>query len=119
MFMQLSLRLRIFLFFCLLALGAAALAGGALYFGWARSETELPGAPFITALVTFAFLNTALVAAIWLLIDENVAKPIEKLAAELRLCAHSGVDRAVKTDTAKYLGDLAPAATGAISAAWG
>ncbi|MEL7259176.1 MAG: 3'-5' exonuclease [Pseudomonadota bacterium] len=115
MFTRLSLRLRIFLFFCLLALGAAALAGGALYFGWARSEAVLPGAPFITALVAFAFLNTALVLAIWLLFDENVAKPIDKLASELRLRAHSGVDKEVETDVAKYLGDLAPAAN-AVSA---
>ena len=115
MFTQLSLRLRIFLFFGLLALGGAVLAGGALYFGWSRSETALPSGPFVTALIMFVFLNTGLVAAIWLLFDENVAKPIGKLAAELRLRAHSGVEREVEADVAKYLGDLAPAAN-AVSA---
>jgi len=110
MFTRLSLRIRIFLFFCLLAAGAMGLAGGALWFGWSRAEGDLPAGPFITAFIIFAFLNTGVIAAIWLLFDENVAKPIGKLAAELRLRAHSGVDKAVETDSAKYLGDLAPAA---------
>lgn len=110
MFARLSLRLRIFLFFCLLAAGAVALAGGALYFGWARAEGALPTAPFVTAFLVFALLNTGLVVAVWLLFDENIAKPIDTLAADLRLRAHSGVDTALKTDAARYLGDLAPAA---------
>jgi DNA polymerase III subunit epsilon len=114
MFTRLSLRLRIFLFFCLLAAGGAALAGGALWFGWSRAETALPTAPFITSFIMFAFLNTGLAVAVWLLFDENVAKPINKLSADLRLRAHSGIDGPVDTDAARYLGDLAPAA-GALS----
>lgn len=110
MFTRLSLRLRIFLFFCLMAAGGAALAGGALYFGWARAEDTMPQGPFITAFFIFAFLNIGLMAAIWLLFDENVAKPIGKLAADLRLRAHTNVDRDVDQGAAKYLGDLAPAA---------
>ncbi|MBY5935673.1 3'-5' exonuclease [Tateyamaria omphalii] len=110
MLTRLSLRLRIFLFFCLLAAGGAALAAGALYFGWARGDGALPGGPFVTAFVLFAFLNTGLAAVVWLLFDENVAKPINALAAELRLRAHSGVDREVDAEVARYLGDLAPAA---------
>lgn len=111
MFTRLSLRLRIFLFFCLMAAGGAALAGGALYFGWARADETTPQGPFITAFLIFTFLNTGLMAAIWLLFDENVAKPIGKLAADLRLRAHANVDRDVDQDAAKYLGDLAPAAS--------
>lgn len=110
MLTQLSLRLRIFLFFCFLAVAGAALAGGALYFGWTRAEPGLPAGPFVTAFVMFAFLNAALVVGIWLLFDENVAKPIERLATDLRLRAHSGIDKAVETEAGKYLGDLAPAA---------
>ncbi len=115
MFTRLSLRLRIFLFFCLMAAGGAALAGGALYLGWSRGEAGLPSAPFVTAFSAFAFLNTGLALLIWLLFDEHVAKPITRLAADLRLRAHSGVERAVDIDAAKYLGDLAPAAN-AVSA---
>ncbi|MEM9012784.1 MAG: 3'-5' exonuclease [Pseudomonadota bacterium] len=110
MFTRLSLRLRIFLFFSLLALGGLALAGGALYLGWSRAEPPVPPSPFVTAFLLFAFLNTGLAAAIWLLFDENVAKPIDKLAVDLRLCTQAGVGRALDTEAARYLGDLAPAA---------
>lgn len=110
MFTRLSLRLRVFLFFCLLAAGGAAVAAAALGFGWYRAAEPLPAAPFVTALVIFAFLNTALVLGIWLLFDENVAKPINKLSSDLRLRAHSGLDKPVSTEEARYLGDLAPAA---------
>ncbi|MEL6768908.1 MAG: 3'-5' exonuclease [Pseudomonadota bacterium] len=109
MLARLSLRLRIFLFFGLLALGGAALAGGAMYFGWSRMEPPLPTGPFVTAFLIFAFLNLGFVALVWMLFDENVARPIDKLAADLRLCAHSNVAKAVDTEGAKYLGDLAPA----------
>ncbi|MEL6884604.1 MAG: 3'-5' exonuclease [Pseudomonadota bacterium] len=110
MLTRLGLRLRIFLFFCLVAVAGAALAGGALYFGWSRAEGGLPTAPFVTAFILFAFLNTGLALVIWLLFDENVAKPINQLSAELRVRAHAGVDTSVSTDAARYLGDLAPAA---------
>ena len=110
MFTRLSLRFRIFLFFCLLAVGGAGLAAGALMFGWSRAEQPLPAAPFVTAFVMFAFLNTGLAVAVWLLFDENVAKPINQLSATLRLRAHSGVDGDLDAEAARYLGDLAPAA---------
>jgi len=107
---HLGLRLRIFLFFCLMALGGLVLAAGTLWFGWARATAPMPAAPFVTAFVSFAFLNTGLAVVIWLLFDENVAKPINQLAADLRLRAHAGVDCEVDEAAARYLGDLAPAA---------
>ncbi|MEL7182767.1 MAG: 3'-5' exonuclease, partial [Pseudomonadota bacterium] len=58
----------------------------------------------------FAFLNSGLALGVWLLFDENVAKPIDRLAADLRLRAHAGVEAKVDRDAARYLGDLAPAA---------
>lgn len=111
MFHRLSLRLRVFLFFCLVAFASAALAAGALAFGWSRGEADLPAGPFITAFVAFAFLNTGFALGIWVLFDENMAKPITRLSADLRLRAHSGVGGKVDTDAARYLGDLAPAAS--------
>lgn len=110
MFARLSLRLRIFLFFCLMAVGSAALAGGAIYYGWGRAA-DLPAGPFVTAFVIFTFLNTGLAVGVWLLFDENVAKPINSLAADLRLRAHAGVDTGIDEKAARYLGDLAPAAS--------
>ncbi|MEM6373877.1 MAG: exonuclease domain-containing protein, partial [Pseudomonadota bacterium] len=109
MLTKLSLRFRIFLFFCLLALGGVALAAGALAFGWSRADSLVPVGPFLTAFILFAFLNTGLVVIIWLFFDENIAKPINRLSANLRLRAHSGVDTDVSHDSAQYLGDLAPA----------
>lgn len=109
MFTRLSLRLRVFLFFCLLAAGGTALAAGTLMFGWSRAQGDMVTGPFITAFVSFVFLNTALLLGVWLLFDEHVAKPINRLSAELRLRAHSGVDGPVNLDSARYLGDLAPA----------
>ena len=109
MFKRFSLRLRIFLFFCLLASGAVLLEAVALTVGWWRAEGA-PHQPFMTAFVEFVFLNTALVAAVWFLFDKHVARPIDRLAADLRLRAHCGVDRKVDAHTARYLGDLAPAA---------
>ncbi|PWJ20924.1 3'-5' exonuclease [Jannaschia seohaensis] len=108
MLARLPLRLRIFLFFGFLALGGAALAAGALWLGWSRSEGA--AGPFVTAFLVFAFLNTGLALAVFLLFDEHVAKPIDRLSADLRLRAHSGVDAALSTDAARWLGDLAPAA---------
>ena len=110
MLTRLSLRIRIFLFFCLLAAGAAALAAGALYVGWSRGISDLPTAPFVQAFLVFVFLNTGLALLVWFLFDEHVAKPINRLAADLRLRAHSGLDSPVETRDAKYLGDLAGAA---------
>lgn len=111
MLSRLSLRVRIFLFFCLLCGTAILLAGGALWFGWSREQ--LPASPFLTAFVLFVFLNTGVTMGVWLLFDENVAKPIQRLSSKLRLTAHTDV-KEIASDDARYLGDLAPAA-GALS----
>jgi len=121
MLAQQSLRLRIFLFFCLIAIASLGLAVTALLVGWVRADTSLPSTPFITSIIVFGFLNTGLVLGIWFLFDEHVSKPIDELSAKLRLQVHSGVDANVSIKTAQYLGDLAPAAgalTQAVSSAF-
>ena len=110
MLASLSLRVRIFLFFCLLAMGGMTLAAAALAFGWSRSVEPLPTSPFVTAAVLFAFVNTGFVLAIWLLFDENIAKPIYRLSAQLRVRAHLRVEGDMDTMDARHLGDLAHAA---------
>lgn len=106
----LSLRVRIMLFFVLLAVADLALAAGAMGFGWSRANPALPTGPFITAFVLFAFLHLGLVVGIWLLFDEFVAKPINRISTKLRLDAHSGGKAGIDLESARYLGDLAPAA---------
>ncbi|WP_319823429.1 3'-5' exonuclease [Thalassovita sp.] len=110
MLSQLSLRIRIFLFFALLGVGGAGLITAALFAGYRKAMTGEMVSGFVMAGVIGGFGILGLTAAIWLLFDENVAKPIERLAAGLRARAHAGADGGVKADTAKYLGDLAPAA---------
>ncbi|MEL6646873.1 MAG: 3'-5' exonuclease [Pseudomonadota bacterium] len=107
---RLSLRLRVFLFFCLLAVGALVIVAGALALGWYRSDPPVPLAPFITAFVAFGLINSGLLLGVWLLFDENVAKPINRLSANLRMRAHADVANQMDAEDAQYLGDLAPAA---------
>lgn len=107
---KLSLRVRIFLFFCLIAVASILATVGSLFFAYNRAgapENLLNAFIFSGLLSSFALL--ALSAGIWLLFDENVAKPIERLAAEMRTRAHAGVTAEVDTRAARYLGDLAPA----------
>jgi len=112
MLTKLSLRLRIFLFFCLLAVGGLTVSGIALWISYFRTgNPELFGA-FVFAETLIAFGLLAMIAGVWLLFDDNVAKPIERLSAQLRARAHAGVSSDMNMDSARYLGDLAPAAAG-------
>lgn len=108
---RLSLRLRVFLLFAALGLGGALVTVGALAWAYGRTGVSeaLPG--FVMAGVISVFGIVALTALIWLLFDDNVAKPIQRLAADLRARAHSGVAGRIDADMARHLGDLAPAAS--------
>ncbi len=119
MFTHLSLRLRVFLFFCLLALGGVLIVCGALFYGYSRAPSPALLDAFVFSAILTCFALVAMVAGVWLLFDENVAKPIERLASQMRARAHAGVAGDMDTHEARYLGDLAPAAaavTGQLSA---
>jgi DNA polymerase-3 subunit epsilon len=107
---NLSLRLRVFLFFALIGIGGVVLFALALYFGFeAAQQGELVSA-FLQAGIIAGFGLMGMVMGIWLLFDENVAKPIERVAARMRAGAHAGVNHHMDMEAAKYLGDLGPAA---------
>lgn len=112
MLSRLSLRFRIFLFFCLLALGGIAITSAALWLGYSRAEQPGLADAFIFSGLLSGFAILGLCAGVWLLFDENVAKPIERLAAGMRARAHAGVSRELDSHGARYLGDLAAAAEG-------
>jgi DNA polymerase-3 subunit epsilon len=63
--------------------------------------------------VVAGFVTLGLVAWVWYLFDINVARPIDVLAGALRARAHADVGGEVDAAVARYLGDLAPAATAA------
>lgn len=106
----LSLRLRVFLFFGLIGLGGIVVLLGALALGYRQLGLPEAFSAFTTVGITASFGVLALATFVWRLFDENVSKPIEALAAQIRVRAESGVDSEVDAKAARYLGDLAPAA---------
>lgn len=104
---QLSLRYRIFLFFVVLALAPLVLVAGGLWVGYSRVGGDPNG--YLTAGLIAGFGIVALVAGIGYLFDENVSKPITRIAADLRTRAHAGVSGDIDQSASRYLGDLGPA----------
>lgn len=110
MFTHLSLRLRIFLFFAFLALATSALAVGGLTLGYIRLGEDHALSAFVIAGVVAVAAIIGLTTWIWVLFDENVARPVERLAADMRARAHADVENEIDHQQAKYLGDLGTAA---------
>lgn len=105
---RLSLRFRNFLFFAFLAGAVIAATMGALYVGYLRVEEVGVASGFVFAGVIALFAQLAVIALIWFLFDENIARPIERLAANLRAKVHAkagGIDE----HEGRYLGDLVKA----------
>ncbi len=109
MFASLSLRLRIFLLFLGMMGAICAAVCLALYVGYLRSAVTDVETGFVFAGIATIFAILAIFTGFWLLFDENVAKPIQRLSVAMRTRAHAGVDVAVDYHEARYLGDLAPA----------
>lgn len=103
-----SLRLRIFLFFALIAAGGLAATVGITALA-ARAYAPEAFANLLMAGIGGGLGLTLLCAWVWLLFDENVARPILKLSGELRLraTAEAGTGRELES-AAPYLGALAP-----------
>lgn len=83
--------------------------GLALVMGYRQLGDGQALSAFVTAGVVSAIGLTGLSVAIWLLFDEHVSKPIEALAAGVRVRTHADVAEDIEMETCKYLGDLAPA----------
>jgi DNA polymerase-3 subunit epsilon len=107
---SLSLRLRVFLFFAALGLGAVALLCLGLMIGYERLGAPETLNAFVQGGVIGSFGVLGLTAGVWYLFDVNVSKPIDLLAGALRARAHADVGAVMDPKVARYLGDLAPAA---------
>ena len=115
---RLGLRIRVLLFFAALAFGAVVALGGA---GWLVLQRH--GGPALSEAVTelallSGFAIMLMVTGVWYLFDANVARAIDGLANAIRSRAHADIsaDLGRESQQARYLGDLAPAAS-AISVA--
>ena len=106
--MRASLRLRTLLLFGLIVAGAFAAASGGAWLGWRRAPDALPA--LTSAGLVSVFGTTLVVAFVWRLFDENVARAIDRIAAGLRARAHGGVSAGLDIAPARHLGDLGPAA---------
>ncbi|MBD3786931.1 MAG: DNA polymerase III subunit epsilon, partial [Sphingomonadales bacterium] len=107
---RLSLRLRVFLFFAALAAGNLAALVAGLVFGFQKLGQPAALDGFVIGGVVAGFVITGLIVAVWFLFDENVAKPIERLAGGMRARTHAEVGAELEQQSGRYLGDLAPAA---------
>jgi DNA polymerase III subunit epsilon len=112
---RLSLRVRIFLFFALLAVaGVVALAIG-LTLGYLRLGSPETLNAFVQGGVVAGLVILGVVAWVWSLFDTHVAKAIERLAGTIRSRSHADVGMELDRETARYLGDLAPAVGAALA----
>ncbi len=110
-----SFRLRLLLFFLLVGLGAIVVIGVAMWLAAHRL-----GGGVWPPLVLFGggagFAVLGMVMWVWLKLDENVARPIERLVNDLRAVAHGRAARRIDPCAGRYLGDLATAAREATDA---
>lgn len=102
-------RLRVALFFALTAAGGIAAMAAGLALGW-RQAGGGDASAFATAGIVGALGIAGVTAGVWLLFDENVARPVIALAAQLRARAHGVSDGPLEPGRSDWLGDLAPAA---------
>src|SRR5690554_1833375 len=110
MFKRLSLRFRVFLLFAMLAGGSIAALVAGLFYGFQKEgESDSLNALLIGGTMA-GFMIAGLTAWVWLMFDENVAKPIERLAAALRTRTHAAVGNGLDLASTRYLGDLGPSA---------
>ena len=109
---RLSLRIRILLFFALIAVGGMAAIAAGSWLTLSRSAAPGLDGPMLQAALIAGFLLLFLVTGIWYLFDTNVARPIDGLSNAIRSRAHADVSGKLGHEAAqaRYLGDLAPAA---------
>ena len=113
MLVRLSLSVRIFLFFVALAIGTLLALALVLWFGLPNGSNPEALNGLLRGAIVAGFVLLGLFAWFWYLFDINMAKPIEGLAGAIRARTHAHVEDELDKSQAKYLGDLADAASAA------
>ncbi|EAU39714.1 exonuclease, DNA polymerase III, epsilon subunit family protein [Fulvimarina pelagi HTCC2506] len=103
-----SVRLRVFLLFSALAVACVAAVGVA--FGSGVYRGVVPIDSVVGPLIIAGFLLLGLVMSAWFAFDKYIARPIDRLAAEMRVRAHCNTSHEIDLAETHYLGDLAHAA---------
>jgi len=110
---RLSLRIRVALFFAFLACGSVAAVAGGTALALRRlgpAADPAAGAALMQAGLVAGFVILGLVAWVWVLFDQNIARAIDAIAAGMRARTHAEIDAKLDQAPGRYLGDLAPAA---------
>lgn len=105
-----TLRLRLFLGCAMLALACLGAIAGGLWLGQARALPRPDPAPFLLAGAVAGLAVLGLLTWGWVWLDAHLARPLQALAARLRLLAHAEAPCQPAPLAAPHLGDLAPAA---------
>jgi DNA polymerase-3 subunit epsilon len=107
MFDRLRPRQRTLAFFALLAGAVIAVVFGALWLAAGRMAEATPSSALISAGVMAAIGILGVCAVMWLIFDDMVVRPMERLAAAMQAHAATDMRRAIDPAMARHLGDLA------------
>lgn len=103
-------RLKIFRVFATLCTGCLLALAGGLYFGYHRANDPDIVRALIIGGVIAGFVIFGLTAWAWLVIDEHIARPVQRLAGNLRTLTHGKATAIPAHERTTYLSDLVPAA---------
>lgn len=102
------MRRRILSLFLLLAVGNLGVLAAGLWLGGRRAPEALNA--LTTSGLAAGFGIVLVTALVWLLCDDRLARPIERIAAALRTRTHGKTDTPATMGDTGFLGDLGPAA---------
>ena len=111
MFDRLKPRQRTLAFFGLLAVGSIGAVVGSLVLADSRLDMEEARPAFVSAGLMASFAILGLCALMWLIFDEMVARPIERLTAAMHARAATDMRGGIDTAVARHLGELTSAAS--------
>ncbi|MCB1503867.1 MAG: PAS domain S-box protein [Hyphomicrobiaceae bacterium] len=104
---SLSLRVRLFLFFALIAAAVPVLLGGGLWLAAQRLEgNPTPHLLLFGGAAGFALIGV--VIWVWQMFDLNVAKPIQSIVRDLQTIMHANPEHEIAKEQGRYLGLLNP-----------